>query len=107
EASERDPLRAAVAARAIRYAAMGPWSAGTAAVLLSDSAGGDGGAAGQATFIRGGPEQLVEALTGAARSFGAQIRCEADVVRIASAGDRATGVALQTGEEISAGAVRS
>src|SRR5712691_10152703 len=107
EAFETDPLRAAIAARGIQYAAMGPWSAGTAAVLLSDSAGGDAGAAGQATFVRGGPEQLVGALTGAARSFGAEIRCEADVVRIASAGDRATGVALQTGEEISAGAVLS
>ena len=42
--------------------AMGPWSAGTAAVLLADSAGNDGGAAGQTVFARGGPGALSEAL---------------------------------------------
>src|SRR5439155_24381472 len=50
EAFESDALRGAIAVRGIRYAAMGPWSAGTAAVLLADSAGSDGGAAGQTVF---------------------------------------------------------
>ena len=37
--------------------AMGPWSAGTTAVLLADSAGNDGGAAGETVFAKGGPSR--------------------------------------------------
>src|SRR5947207_514270 len=38
---QSDPLRAAVASRGIRFTAMGPRAAGTAAVLLMDTAGSD------------------------------------------------------------------
>jgi len=55
EAFETDALRGAIASRAVQYTAMGPWSAGTTAVLLADSAGNDGGAPGQSTIARGGP----------------------------------------------------
>jgi len=79
---------------------MGPWSAGTAAVLLADAAGTDGGAAGHVAFVRGGPGRLAEALATAARAFGVDIRTEAEVVRITHDGDRATGVVLTSGEEI-------
>ncbi len=41
-----DAVRAALAVRGTQFTAMGPWSAGTALVLLADSAGNDGGAAG-------------------------------------------------------------
>ena len=58
ESFETDALRAAIAWRGIQYTAMGPWSAGTTAVLLGDSAGNDGGAAGQTVFARGGPGAL-------------------------------------------------
>jgi phytoene dehydrogenase-like protein len=100
EAFETDALRGALAARAIQYAAMGPWSAGTTAVLLGDSAGNNGGAAGQAVFVRGGPGALTESLVSIARAFGAEVRTSAEVVRIAHSGRRATGVALASGEEI-------
>ncbi|HEU4865631.1 MAG TPA: hypothetical protein VFT76_05230, partial [Actinomycetota bacterium] len=70
EAFESDALRGAIASRAVQYTAMGPWSAGTAAVLLADSAGNDGGAPGQSTSARGGPGALAEALASAARGFG-------------------------------------
>jgi phytoene dehydrogenase-like protein len=102
EAFESDAVRAVIAARGIQYAAMGPWSAGTTAVLLSDSAGNDGGAAGQAEFARGGPRALAEALASAARRWGAEIRTSAEVVKVISSGNRAAGVALVGGEEISA-----
>jgi phytoene dehydrogenase-like protein len=102
EAFESDAVRAVIAARGIQYAAMGPWSAGTTAVLLSDSAGNDGGAAGQAEFARGGPRALAEALASAARRWGAEIRTSAEVVKVISSGNRAAGVALAGGEEISA-----
>ena len=107
EAFDSEALRGAIATRGIQYAAMGPWSAGTTAVLLSDSAGNDGGAAGQAVFARGGPGALAEAIAAAVRSFGAEVRTGADVIRILSSGQRATGVALASGEEISSSIVVS
>jgi phytoene dehydrogenase-like protein len=107
EVFEHDVLRAAIASRAVQFTAMGPWTAGTTAVLLSDSAGNDGAAAGQTAFAQGGPVALAEALAAAARSFGAEIRTAADVAAVTIAGDRATGVALETGEEISATSVVS
>ena len=55
ESFETDALQAAIAWRGVQYTSMGPWSAGTTAVLLADSAGNDGGAAGQTVFARGGP----------------------------------------------------
>lgn len=108
ESFEREEIRGALASRAVQYTAMGPWSAGTAAVLLMDSAGNDGGAAGQATFARGGPAALAEALAAAAKAAGVEIRCNAPVARIATdAENRAIGVVLEGGEEIQARAVVS
>jgi phytoene dehydrogenase-like protein len=107
EAFETDLLRAAVAARGVQYTAMSPRSAGTTAVLLSDSVGGDSGAAGQATLAVGGPGALAEALATAARSHGAEVRCEAEVAAVTTQNDRACGVALVSGEEIAARAVVS
>jgi phytoene dehydrogenase-like protein len=100
EAFETDQVRGAIAARGIQYAAMGPWSAGTTAALLADSAGNDGGAAGQSVFVRGGPGALAGSLATAVRSFGGEIRTGMEVVRITSSGDRVTGVALASGEEV-------
>jgi phytoene dehydrogenase-like protein len=107
EAFRHEHLQAAIAARGIQYAAMGPWSAGTTAVLLSDSAEGSAGVAGQATSARGGPGGLSDALGAAARSFGADIRSSAEVVRVISQGLRATGVGLADGQEIGADIVVS
>jgi phytoene dehydrogenase-like protein len=84
---------------------MGPWSAGTTAVLLADSAGNDGGAAGQSTIANGGPGALAEALATAAKAFGAEIRTQAEVVEVTIDRHRATGVALADGSEIAARAV--
>lgn len=102
EAFETEPLRATIASRAVQYTSTGPWSAGSTAVLLSDSAGNDGGAAGQSTFAKGGPGALAEALERAARSFGAEIRLDAEVERILTRNGRAIGVSLAGGEEIHA-----
>jgi phytoene dehydrogenase-like protein len=105
ETFETEAMRGALAARATQYTAMGPWSAGTTAVLLSDSAGNDGGAPGQATIARGGPGALAEALAGAARGFGAEIRTGTEVVRVLTRGHRVVGVALADGQELQARAV--
>jgi phytoene dehydrogenase-like protein len=105
ESFETDALQAAIAWRGVQYTSMGPWSAGTTAVLLTDSAGNDGGAAGQTVFARGGPGALAAALEAATREAGVEIRTDAEVSAISSRDGRATGVVLAGGEEITARAV--
>jgi phytoene dehydrogenase-like protein len=106
EAADDDALRGVLGARGIRYAAMGPRSAGTALNFLWDSAAG-GGAAGRTVFARGGPDALAEALVAAARSYGATLRCDADVSAIRVKRGSVEGVALASGEEIDARIVAS
>ncbi|HUQ42894.1 MAG TPA: NAD(P)/FAD-dependent oxidoreductase [Candidatus Limnocylindria bacterium] len=107
ESFDGDALRAAVAWRGVRFGAVGPWSAGTAAMLLTDGAGNDGGAAGETVFAKGGPGALSAALAAAAREAGAEIRTSATVTRITTKDDRATGVVLADGTELEARAVVS
>jgi phytoene dehydrogenase-like protein len=107
ESFESEPVRAAVAMRAVAFTALGAWSMGTTAALLADSAGNDGGAAGQTVFAKGGPGALADALAAAARSFGAEIRTGAEVVGVATLDGRVTGVVLGSGDEIAAPIVAS
>jgi len=107
ESFETDAVQAALAWRGVQYCSLGPWSAGSAAVMLFDAAGNDGGAAGQTVFAEGGPGAVSEALAAAARAAGAEIRCGAEVAAITSRDGRVTGVALASGEEIAASTVIS
>ncbi len=107
ESFESEALRAALAWRGVRFGSVGPWSAGTAAMLLMDGAGNDGGAAGETVFARGGPGALSAALLAAAYEAGADVRTKAEVVRITSRDGAATGVVLVGGEEIQARGVIS
>jgi len=84
----------------------GPWSAGTGANLLLQTAF-DSHAAGPAAFVRGGPGALTAALAAAARRWGAEIRPDAEVVRVLVRDGRARGVLLASGEEIPARVVVS
>jgi phytoene dehydrogenase-like protein len=97
-----DAVRGPLAARGTLFTAMAPWSAGTTAVLLADSAGNDGGAAGQTTFATGGPAALASALESAAAAAGAEVRTGAEVAKLIVRGGRIAGVALASGEEIRA-----
>jgi phytoene dehydrogenase-like protein len=106
EAVEGDAIRGVLAARGVRYSAMGPRSAGTALNFLWDSASG-GGAAGRTVFARGGPAALAEALVSAARSHGAELRCGVDVSVIRTRSGSVEGVALASGDEIDARIVAS
>jgi len=58
-------------------------------------------------FARGGTGAISEAIASAAREAGAEIRVKTSVSKIAIAGGRATGVVLDTGEEIDAKVVSS
>lgn len=99
-------LRAAVAARGIFGANLGPWSAGSTAVLLLRAAA-DSHPVGSAAFPRGGLGGFSGALAEAATKAGAEIRTNAEVVRIQTKGGTVFGVALSTGEEIRCDAVVS
>jgi phytoene dehydrogenase-like protein len=105
ESFETDAVQAAIAWRGIQYTSMGPWSAGTTAVLLADSAGNDGGAPGQTVFARGGPGALAGALAAAALEAGVEIRTGVEVTAISSRDGRATGVVLAGGDELAGRAV--
>jgi phytoene dehydrogenase-like protein len=107
ESFESEPVRAAIAMRAVGFTALGAWSMGTTAALLADSAGNDGGAAGQTVYAKGGPGALAGALAAAARGFGAQIRTDANVVGVTTQDGRVTGVALASGDVIAAPIVAS
>jgi phytoene dehydrogenase-like protein len=98
---ETDLLRAAVAARGIFGAAMGPWSAGSTALLLLRAAA-DPYPVGNSAIPRGGMGALTGAMAGAARQAGVEIRTGAEVERILVKNGAATGVVLSGGEEIPA-----
>jgi phytoene dehydrogenase-like protein len=103
---ETDVLRAAIAARGIFGAAMGPWSAGSTALLLL-RAGADPYPVGNSAYPRGGMGALTGAMAAAAKEAGVEIRTSAEVKQILVKNGRVTGVALANGEEIAAKAVVS
>ena len=107
EVFESEAVRGPIATRGVLHTAMGAWATGTAQVLLNDSAGTDGGAAGTAVFARGGTDALADALVAAASALNVEIRTSAEVRAIVTKGERATGVVLADGTEIPAKAVVS
>src|SRR5258705_5909571 len=102
---ESEPLRATIAAGGIPGSFLGPWSAGTAAILLLLGAGDGHPVAGW--FAGDGPGALAAGLAAAAQAAGVVIRTSADVARIEVAGDVASGITLTSGEQIAARAVVS
>jgi phytoene dehydrogenase-like protein len=80
----------------------GPRSAGTAYVMLHHHVGEAGGQAGAWGFPRGGMGGVSEAIASAARSFGSEIRTDAEVIRIRTRAGRVAGVTLASGEQIDA-----
>ncbi len=103
---ETDLLQASVAARAIHGSAMGPWSAGTGAVLLL-AAAIDPAPGGSSVTAVGGPGVVTRAMADAAREAGAEIRTGADVRQIRVKDGAVTGVVLADGTEIAATTVVS
>ena len=102
---ESDALRGLLSVSGVIGTWAGPRSAGSAYVTLHHHLGDAGGQAGAWGFPRGGMGGVTAALAAAARSFGAEIRTGAPVAQITTAGGRATGVTLASGEEISAATV--
>jgi phytoene dehydrogenase-like protein len=99
-------LRATIAARGIFGTSLGPWSAGTAMVLLLRAAA-DSTPVGANYFAVGGTGAITHAMANAAQQAGAEIRTGAEVIEIQIKNGVAQGVVLSSGEEIVAQAVIS
>lgn len=103
---ETELLRAVIAARGIFGANLGPWSAGSTAVLLWKAAA-DPHPVGPATFPRGGLGEFSRALAEAAKNAKAEVRTDAEVAQIRTKDGAVAGVVLTNGEEIACEAVVS
>jgi phytoene dehydrogenase-like protein len=103
---DTEPLRATIAARGIFGTFLGPWSAGSALVLMLRAAG-DPTPAGSVQFPAGGIGAITLAMAAAAKQAGAEIRTGADIAEIRVKDGVATGVVLASGEEVFARAVVS
>ena len=104
---ENDLIKGMLAGSGIIGTALGPYSPGTAYVLLHHVMGDVDGNIGAWGFSRGGMGAISHALEGAVRAAGGEIRTEAEVVQFLIQDERVTGVVLAGGEEITARSVVS
>jgi phytoene dehydrogenase-like protein len=104
---ETDVLKATMSASGIIGTFLGIRSPGTAYVLLHHYMGEIDGAFRSWGFSRGGTGAISNAIAAAAREAGVEIRTKASVAKIIVKNGRAAGVALQSGEELSANVVSS
>jgi phytoene dehydrogenase-like protein len=104
---ETDVLKATMSASGIIGTFLGIRSPGTAYVLLHHYMGEIDGAFRSWGFSRGGTGAISNAIAAAAREFGVEIRTQASVDKILVKNGRASGIALKSGEEISASVVSS
>src|SRR5258706_84135 len=104
---ETDVLKATMSASGIIGTFLGIRSPGTAYVLLHHYMGEIDGAFRSWGFSRGGTGAISNAIAAAARELGVEIRTQAPVDKILVKNGRTTGIALKSGEEISANVVSS
>lgn len=104
---ESEEVKASLAMSAVAGTMAGPRTAGTAFVLGHHTLGDIGGVKGAWGWARGGMGAISEAIAGAARHFGVDIRTGADVRRILVREGRAIGVELADGSEVRARIVLS
>jgi phytoene dehydrogenase-like protein len=104
---ESEPLKATLSASGIIGTYLGPRSPGTAYVLLHHYMGEIDGAFRAWGFHKGGTGAIAEVIASAAREVGVEIRTEAPVSEVIVKNGRATGVAMENGDEINANMVIS
>jgi phytoene dehydrogenase-like protein len=98
EQFETEVLSAALSMPAVLGDFVGPWSPGTAAMLILREALLMPGA-------KGGPAAVVDALQAALSKAGGTVRTGARVTKIRTEGSRVKGVVLEGGEDVSADAI--
>jgi phytoene dehydrogenase-like protein len=104
---ETDVIKAAMSGSGIIGTALGIHSPGTAYVLLHHYMGDVDGNVGSWGFARGGMGAVSNAIAGAFRSYGGELRTEAGVDRIIVRNGKAQGVGLENGDELAANVVVS
>ena len=104
---ESDVIKAHLAGSGIIGTALGPYSPGSAYVLLHHYMGEVDGNIGAWGFARGGMGAITKAMAGALEAHGGEIRSNADVVRTLVKDGKATGVVLGNGDEVHGRAVVS
>jgi phytoene dehydrogenase-like protein len=104
---ESEQLKVTLATDGVIGANGGPKSPGTAYILLHHCMGGVNGHRGLWGFVRGGMGAVSNAIADSARAKGVVIRTGAPVAKILVRDGRATGVVLDSGEEIQAKVVAS
>ncbi len=98
---ESEPLRATVAAGGVLGSFLGPWSAGSAAVLLLLGAS-EGQPVANGWMAQGGTGMIADALAAAARSHGVEIRTGAEVAHLEMSDRTVTSAVLASGERVAA-----
>ncbi len=104
---ENGVIKASIAGSGIIGTALGPYSPGTAYVMLHHYMGEVDGHIGSWGFARGGMGAITRAMAQALRSLGGDLRTEAEVERVLVRDGRTAGVVLAGGEEVSAPTVVS
>jgi phytoene dehydrogenase-like protein len=104
---ESGAVKGAIAASSVLNITWGPMEAGTAYTLLTGWAQSGTGLFRSAGVVRGGMGALTEAIADAARGFGAEIRTGVPVEKVTFQEGRATGVRLESGEELPASVIVS
>ena len=97
---ETDVIKASLSGSGIIGTALGIHSPGTAYVLLHHYMGDVDGNVGSWGFARGGMGSVANAIAGAFQAYGGELRTDAGVDQIIVKNGKATGVALENGEEI-------
>ena len=104
---ETDVIKAALSGSGVIGTALGIHSPGTAYVLLHHYMGEVDGNMGAWGYARGGTGAVAEALSKSFQAYGGELRTVAGVEQILVKNGKTSGVALSTGEEISANIVVS
>jgi phytoene dehydrogenase-like protein len=104
---ESDLLKVSLGANGIIGTLLGPYSPGTAYVLLHHSFGELDGAYRTWGYVRGGTGALSMAIARSAESYGAHIRLNAEVRQVLVRNGRAIGVELANGEKLHARVIAS
>ncbi|MDA9919678.1 NAD(P)/FAD-dependent oxidoreductase [Porticoccaceae bacterium] len=104
---EDDLIKAAMASPGVIGTALGVYSPGSAYILLHHVMGDVDGNIGAWGLARGGMGAISNAIAGAVREHGGEIRTNAGVDKILVKNNKALGVVLESGEEIYGGIVVS
>ena len=104
---EDDLIKAAMASPGVIGTALGVYSPGSAYILLHHVMGDVDGNIGAWGLARGGMGAISNAIAGAVREHGGEIRTNAGVNKILVENNKALGVVLENGEEVYGGIVVS